>query len=41
MNFFESEQVVQHLHASQEEYLRYARQNFGWAIWVLNPSLLG
>jgi len=37
----EWEQVVQHLRTSQEEYLRYARQHFGWAIWVLNPALYG
>lgn len=33
----ERQQVIEHLHTSQEEYLQYARQYFGWAIWVLNP----
>jgi SAM-dependent methyltransferase len=34
----ERQQVIDHLHASQEEYLRYAHEYFGWAIYVLGPS---
>jgi len=37
----ERQEVIHHLRSSQEEYLRYARQNFGWAIWVLNPVMYG
>ncbi len=33
----ERQQVIDHLHESQEEYLRYARQYFGWAIYILSP----
>ena len=33
----ERNQVIDHLHASQEEYFRYMRKYFGWAIYVLNP----
>jgi ubiquinone/menaquinone biosynthesis C-methylase UbiE len=33
----ERQQVIDHLHQSQEEYLRYAREYFGWAMYVLNP----
>lgn len=33
----ERQQVIDYLHESQEEYLRYARQYFGWAIYILNP----
>jgi hypothetical protein len=33
----ERQQVIDHLHQSQDEYTRYARQYFGWAIYVLNP----
>lgn len=33
----ERAQVIEHLHASQEDYFRYRRQNVGWAIYVLNP----
>lgn len=30
-------EVIQHLHASQDEYTRYAREYLGWAIYILNP----
>jgi len=30
--------VIQHLHESQEEYLRFAREFFGWAMYVLAPT---
>jgi SAM-dependent methyltransferase len=33
----ERQQVIDHLHESQDEYTRYARQYFGWAIYILNP----
>jgi SAM-dependent methyltransferase len=33
----ERQQVINHLHASQEEYTRYGREFFGWAIYLLNP----
>jgi len=33
----ERQQVIEHLHQSQDEYTRYAREYFGWAIYVLNP----
>ena len=33
----ERQQVIDHLHNSQDEYLRYGRQYFGWAIYILNP----
>jgi len=29
--------VLRHLHDSQEEYLRYGREYFGWALYVLKP----
>jgi SAM-dependent methyltransferase len=35
----ERQQVIDHLHESQEEYLRYGRMYFGWAIYVLNPAI--
>lgn len=31
----ERQQVIDHLHASQEEYVRYGRLYFGWALYVL------
>jgi SAM-dependent methyltransferase len=31
------EDVLQHLHESQEEYLRYEREYLGWALYVLKP----
>jgi len=33
----ELQQVIDHLHESQEEYVRYGRKYFGWALYVLNP----
>jgi SAM-dependent methyltransferase len=33
----ERQEVIDHLHQSQDEYLQYARQYFGWAIYILNP----
>ncbi len=29
--------VVQHLHESQNEYIRYGREYFGWALYLLSP----
>jgi SAM-dependent methyltransferase len=36
----ERQQVIEHLHASQEEYLHYGREYFGWAIYVLSTSFI-
>jgi SAM-dependent methyltransferase len=33
----ERQQVIDHLHESQDEYTRYGRMYFGWAIYVLCP----
>ncbi len=33
----ERQQVIDHLHESQEEYARYGRMYFGWALYVLTP----
>jgi len=33
----ERQQVIDYLHESQEEYFRYGRMYFGWALYVLNP----
>lgn len=33
----ERQQVIDHLHQSQDEYTRYAREYFGWAMYILNP----
>jgi hypothetical protein len=33
----ERQQVIDHLHESQEEYTRYGRMYLGWALYVLNP----
>ena len=33
----ERQQVIDHLHESQDEYIRYGRMYLGWAIYVLNP----
>src|SRR4030042_1066442 len=33
----ERQQVIDHLHESQDEYVRYGRMYFGWALYVLNP----
>ncbi len=32
------QQVIDHLHESQEEYTRYGRMYFGWALYVLKPA---
>jgi SAM-dependent methyltransferase len=34
----EREDVIRHLHQSQEEYLRYGREHFGWALYVFKPG---
>jgi SAM-dependent methyltransferase len=34
----ERQDVVDHLHESQEEYLRYGREYFGWALYALWPA---
>jgi SAM-dependent methyltransferase len=34
-------EVVQHLHESQEEYILYGREYFGWALYLLSPADLG
>jgi SAM-dependent methyltransferase len=33
----ERQQVIDHLHESQEEYTRYGRMYLGWALYVLKP----
>jgi SAM-dependent methyltransferase len=33
----ERQQVIDYLHQTQEEYLRYGREYMGWAIYVLTP----
>jgi SAM-dependent methyltransferase len=33
----ERQQVIDHLHESQDEYARYGRMYFGWALYVLSP----
>ncbi len=33
----ELQQVIDHLHESQEEYVNYGRKYFGWGLYVLNP----
>ncbi len=35
----ERQQVIDHLHESQEEYVRYGRMYFGWALYVLVPAI--
>jgi SAM-dependent methyltransferase len=35
----ERQQVIDHLRESQEEYVRYGRMYFGWAIYVLTPAM--
>lgn len=34
----EHQEVIDHLHKTQDEYLRYIREYMGWAIYVLNPA---
>lgn len=36
-NHPERQQVIEHLHKIQDEYLRYEREYLGWAMYVLNP----
>jgi len=36
-NHPERGEVIDHLHKSQDEYLRYGREYLGWAMYVLNP----
>jgi len=33
----ERQDVIDHLHKAQDEYLRYGREYLGWAMYVLNP----
>jgi SAM-dependent methyltransferase len=33
----ERQQVIDHLHESQDEYFTYGREYFGWALYLLNP----
>lgn len=33
----ELQQVIDHLHESQDEYVNYGRKYFGWGLYVLNP----
>ena len=37
-NHPERQAVIDRLHNSQDEYFRYGRQYFGWAIYVLDPA---
>lgn len=34
----ERQQVIDHLHETQDEYTRYGYKYFGWAIYVLTPA---
>ena len=34
----ERQEVIDHLHKTQDEYLRYGREYMGWAIYILNPA---
>ena len=34
----ERQQVIDHLHESQDSYLRYGKEYLGWAIYVLNSA---
>jgi ubiquinone/menaquinone biosynthesis C-methylase UbiE len=36
-NHPERQEVIDHLHESQDEYTLYGRKYFGWALYVLNP----
>ncbi len=38
-NHPERQQVIDHLHEAQEEYVRHGRMYFGWAIYVLTPEI--
>lgn len=37
-NHPERQEVIDHLHESQEEYVRHGRMYFGWALYVLAPK---
>jgi ubiquinone/menaquinone biosynthesis C-methylase UbiE len=37
-NHPERQEVIDHLHESQEEYIRHGRMYFGWALYVLSPQ---
>lgn len=37
-NHPERQEVIDHLHRIQEEYLRYQKEYIGWAMYVLNPA---
>lgn len=34
----ERQEVIEHLRASQDEYFRYGREHFGWAMYLLYPN---
>mgnify|MGYP005847570893 CR=1 FL=1 len=34
----ERQEVLEHLHSSQDEYFRYGRQYLGWAIYLFTPA---
>lgn len=34
----EREEVLRHLHESQEEYVQYGREYLGWALYLLKPA---
>jgi SAM-dependent methyltransferase len=34
----ERQEVIEHLHTSQELYFKYAREYLGWAMYVLSPA---
>ena len=34
----ERQQVLDHLHQSQDDYLRYGRGILGWAVYLLSPT---
>jgi SAM-dependent methyltransferase len=37
----ERQQVIDHLHESQDEYFTYGREFFGWGLYLLNPIKYG
>jgi SAM-dependent methyltransferase len=34
----DKQQVVDHLHQSQDEYFQYGREYFGWAVYIITPE---
>jgi cyclopropane fatty-acyl-phospholipid synthase-like methyltransferase len=34
----ERQEVIDHLHQSQEEYFQYGREYLGWAVYILSPA---